>query len=713
MKDNLLPFINSSVKFGLIAITFLIPIFFLSTFIDFFEFPKQLLLVLGTAILVILWLTKFILEKEVRITKTPLDLPIFILLIIYAVSTYFSTSPYTSIVGFFSRLHLSLVSFICYTLLYYIAASNLKNVKEVLQVATSFVASSVILAVLGILYYFGVYALHWTPSNFKNFTPAGSSTALTLTLSLAVPLLLGKLMYVVQTSRKILLTVLIILITTPLVLINFTAAWVALAVSVVVMLLFSYSQNLKHNRDYIFGIILALAVISLLNYLPFSRDVLTFLKVDYQKEQQLDLQSSWAVATSTVRDYPLLGSGPSTFLYDFTKYRPTTYNLSDLWNERFIVSNNDYLQILTTLGIIGFIAYAFFVLKLALFALHKSLKGKETEEHPLKVGLTAGAIGFLAASMFSASTTSVYAIFIILLGSLMALEKAVDKTWVSDFKLSLKMSKAGSIDESKEIMPFLITIPGILLSVIFLFFVYKTAVADFYYKKSIVAASQNNGNDTLRFQAQSIQNNPNQDVYHLALAQTSLAIANNLATKSNPTDQEKQLITSLLNQSVTEARTATTVNPLNVNNWEGLANIYRSIAGAVQGAGNWSLDSFQKAVSIDPPNPQLRLDIGGIFYAAKQYDSAIQLFQQAVSLKPNLANAHYNLANAFKQAGKFNEAYAEYQTTLTLVPANGDDHKKVTSEMNEIKDKVTTTNNSTQTTPAQQPAASSSSKTAK
>lgn len=697
MKENLLPVVNASIKLGLSFIAFLIPIFFLTNFVDFFELPKQILLIVTTSILTILWVCKFILEKEVRIVKTPVDFPLLGLLIVYILSTFFSISQYTSLVGFFGRYHLSLVSFVCYFLLFYIATSNLKTVKETLNVVWAFLASSALLSFLSILYYFGVYILNIDTFNIRNFTPVGNGSGLTLLIAMALPVVLSLIVYSKETLTKAALSALAVLLFVPIILINSLTAWIALAVGLIVLALFTYSSSLKENNAYLLGIALAVVVVSLLNYMPFSREVLTFLKVDYQKETQLDLGNSWAVATSSVRDYPLIGSGPSTFLYDFTRYRPAAYNLSDAWNVRYVVSNNDYLQILTTLGIVGFLSYLTFVLGFVFFAVRKALRGEKTEEHPLKVGLTASIAAFFIGTLLIPSSTATFAIFILLFGALLALEKLVGKEWVSDLRFSLKLGKAGSIEEAKDIMPYLITIPGIVLSIALIFFTYKFAAANFYYKKSLDAISQNNGSDALKYQNLSITTNPYQDVYHLAAAQTSLSIANNLATKKDLTDQEKQLISSLLDQAVREARSAATVNPLNVLNWEGLASIYRSIAGAVQGAGDWSLSSFQTAINIDPPNPQLRLDAGGLFYAAAQYDLALDYFRQAVNLKPNLPNAHYNLANAFKQLGKFNEAWVEYQTTLTLITADSDDAKKINAEMEEIKSKVTITQTQQQT----------------
>ena len=47
-----------------------------------------------------------------------------------------------------------------------------------------------------------------------------------------------------------------------------------------------------------------------------------------------------------ILDHPILGTGPGTFIYAFTQYRPLGLNL--LWN----YAHNDYLQIASEIGLI-------------------------------------------------------------------------------------------------------------------------------------------------------------------------------------------------------------------------------------------------------------------------------------------------------------------------------------------------------------------------
>src|SRR3989344_7035128 len=68
--------IDKFISFGLAALFFALPLFFLPFTTDRFDFNKQMLLVGVTSLLLLAWIAKFILQKTVRLTITPLTLPL-------------------------------------------------------------------------------------------------------------------------------------------------------------------------------------------------------------------------------------------------------------------------------------------------------------------------------------------------------------------------------------------------------------------------------------------------------------------------------------------------------------------------------------------------------------------------------------------------------------------------------------------------------------
>ena len=99
-------------------------------------------------------------------------------------------------------------------------------------------------------------------------------------------------------------------------------------------------------------------------------------------------------------------------------------------------------------------------------------------------------------------------------------------------------------------------------------------MGEYYLRKAIAAAQENNGALTYRLQQQAISANPKRDTYHNSYANTNLALANTLAAKGDLTDEEKATIQALLAQAIRSSRVITEVlNPLSAGNWETRANI--------------------------------------------------------------------------------------------------------------------------------------------
>jgi len=182
--------------------------------------------------------------------------------------------------------------------------------------------------------------------------------------------------------------------------------------------------------------------------------------------------------------------------------------------------------------------------------------------------------------------------------------------------------------------------------------------------------------------------------YHISLSQLSLVMAGSIlssAPKNDATgevtllDEDKSLVTSLFSLAVSEAKLATTLAPNSYVSWTNLATIYQSLVGVANDAYTWAIAAYQKAITLNPISPTLRVDFGGVYMNAKDYDNAITQFATAATLKPDYANAYYNLANVYKIQGKKPETRKALQTVLELLPNGSPDYQKVLEEVNTME----------------------------
>ncbi len=386
----------------------------------------------------------------------------------------------------------------------------------------------------------------------------------------------------------------------------------------------------------------------------------------------LPFSTGWAIVVESFKNGKifLLGVGPKSFLDAFSRFRPLNYNLTSLWSIRFGDSSNFYLHLLSTVGILGLAAWIWLVLK-------------TIKKRPLS---------FLHYPIFA-----IFLIFLFLPNNFLLL-----------FALYLLIALAANnlpgkkYEEKSRILPWAIFIPTILIVIGALYLTGRTYAADVYFKRSLNNISQNEGTKAYNNQAKAISLNPYNDVYRISYSQTNLLLADALASNQNISDQDRQSLTTLIQQSISEAKIAVSLNKNKITNWENLANIYRQLINFAQGADQWTITTLRQAINLEPTNPELKLNLGGAYYALGNYDEAVHWFQQAIDDKPNFANGYYNLSAAYKEKGYFEKAHEMMQVTLNLIHTSSTDYQKARDELEELAKKLpaeeTTPSAETQTT---------------
>jgi hypothetical protein len=75
------------------------------------------------------WVVKMIAEKEFKIVRTPLDIPILLFVASQLVSSIFSMDPHVSWLGYYSRFNGGMWSIFTYVLLYYALSVRFRHLK--------------------------------------------------------------------------------------------------------------------------------------------------------------------------------------------------------------------------------------------------------------------------------------------------------------------------------------------------------------------------------------------------------------------------------------------------------------------------------------------------------------------------------------------------------------------------------------------------------
>ncbi len=377
------------------------------------------------------------------------------------------------------------------------------------------------------------------------------------------------------------------------------------------------------------------------------------------------VSQSWLAAIETLKSpqTALFGVGIDNFSGQFTLVKNTAYNSSDLWNINFSLSRSGFLHMWTETGLIGLasmLLVAFLIVR-QLFELVR-----KNDEHAKE--FIFGAVYLVSAFVLFPPSFPVLFLFFVYLGLL----------------VSRTQQKRIDFDFHNNLPAYLVVIFTLAVLLPASAYAYgRRYASEYYFKSSLDALSTGQVAPIYQNLQQAIIMNPYEEKYRLTFSQLNLLVANNIALqrKEALTAQDRQNITQAIQDSIREAKAAVALNPDKASNWENLAIIYQNLLNVAEGADAWSISAYQKAILLDPVNPQLRLALGGVYFSLQQFPNAATFFAQAVSLKPDWTNARYNLAWAYFQNKEYDKAISVMQNVLTLLEKGSPDYAKADADL--------------------------------
>ena len=146
---NFIKLIDTIIQYTLTALAFLLPLFFLPITPDMFEFNKQILLLAGATVMLAAWIAKMILQKTVRLTITPLTLPLFLLAAVTTASAILQSPSQTE--AFMGRP----TTLLALLVIMLTATSNLSSLAQIKRVIHGLIASATLLSIVAVYQFLG------------------------------------------------------------------------------------------------------------------------------------------------------------------------------------------------------------------------------------------------------------------------------------------------------------------------------------------------------------------------------------------------------------------------------------------------------------------------------------------------------------------------------------------------------------------------------
>jgi len=347
------------------------------------------------------------------------------------------------------------------------------------------------------------------------------------------------------------------------------------------------------------------------------------------------------------------------------------YNATRLWAVKFTTASNYPLTLLAEVGLLGLAG-----LVLLYWKVFKEIAGKLSGIFDYQKALVISLIlSLLFLALFPANIPLLLAAFVLL-----AANAAVKTAAIPLFVPTLAENTPAS------------RIPAVILALPIIvgvgFLVYwggKVYSAEYQFRKVGKFLAANEGKaayDTLR---NVIRLNPSVDRYRATYSQVNLALASAIAQKKDLTDADRTTIAQLIQQAIREGQATVTLNPQRAGNWEILARTYQAIMSFATGADAFTIQTYSQAVALDPTQPNLRIALGGVYYALGRFDDAIKAFELAVLAKPDLANGHYNLALAYREKGEIDKAIEQMNLVLSLVKRDSKDYEIAKTQLDNLE----------------------------
>lgn len=630
-------------------VLFFLPIIFLTATTDFFVFPKQLLVISSSLLLLVIWGVRTVINKKIVLISNPFTAPLFVFGAVVLASSILSLNRFDAL--------LQSVPVICSLLLFFLIVNTVTDKKTFTMVVSALSMGTVVAAAASFLAYFNIYVFPFAEVKSQAFNTFGSPIQEIVFL---LPVLL-------------------------------------LSVSVILKKIgfpkIKLENAFKEDMSIVFHLAVSIVVIASLALIAYQ--VIALPQKPIILPYIYGFQTAFAAISQDASRFIfsfLFGSGYGTFLTDFTRFKLPSFNMEPtIWNLSFSFSSSYFLELIATTGILGALSY--------LFILFKVFRARHKEKNPVFMAvLLVFALSFLLPFSFTLITL----IFILLAFYVAYLGIQKDKK-VYDYTLtllSLRRSiipfEGGEIAREEKQESTIISYVIFALSLAFVgfvgFYTTKLVMSDLKFAQSLKEAAKNNGQATYQLQQQAIQDFPYRSDYHRIFSQVNFALASALASNvpqgQQISQQTQQNILTLLQQAIAVARNSVTLSPLTSANWQNLGQIYRNLINVGQNAESFSIASLNQAIALDPYNPQLYVVLGGVYYQLNQFEQAQNQFQISINLKRDFANGYYNLGHALESKGDMQNALAAYQVVEQLAKDNPDSISKIKSEIDALKAKI-------------------------
>ena len=622
------------VKKCLFLLIFLLPLIWSPFTSSTYDFGKYKVLFILASVSFLAWSAKIILkDKKISFDLNLLDISVLSFLSVGVLSTIFSVDKYVSLFGSYGSFSDGLIGMLSFGMVYFLIRGAQKqgdNNKWGFTIASLLKMFFASFAIVLLVAYFSISGLgdKFSISNVSiqqrifnttSFSLEGLSVFIAIVMVLLTGLIISSESKIKEKCSKFLLFASFVL----LIIIDVIPAWIVLSIglsflTIVGLLTGVFKKDMHKLLLPIFFVIISVLFI----FINFRGENFNSFFV-FPQEQYLDQGTSYEIAINTIQDgskNALIGSGPGTWLNDFLRNRPVSFNEeSVLWNSRLNYAGTYISSLVATTGVLGALSYLSLIgTSLIGFCLLK----QKRSSLPYISAVVAVLVGQFV--YYQNTALMFLAWFIFGLGSI---------AWKEPLSRKFSIKKIISSEKTPELnLGFSVLLILLSLSVVSgLYFTTKECLAENDYLKTENAV---NLSDAVSYLEKTVQQDPYRVIYRTTLIQAYLSQM--YEENNKPEEEQDQAILQEMGSVIIEQSDILEKDfPNQVNAWEMIGVIRRD----AQGSAELAIEAFEKALEIDRKNPVLHLEIGKLYVSLGDLEKSRESFVSAQEVKPNYVDA--------------------------------------------------------------------------
>lgn len=644
------------------ALLFFVPLVFFHKTSELFEFNKLILLYTSTALITSVWLIDSLSQKRILVTRSRLFWVFSIFLLTQTISTVFSIDPRTSFFGYYSRWNGGLLSLFSYFMLFVVAQTYFTR-RDMANLFIAGIVSTIIVSVWATLEHFGAspscYLIRGTfdvscwVQDVQNrvFATFGQPNWLAAWLAALIPITQ---VTAYKTNIKIYQVLSVLLSVFFFMALLFTKSRSGIiAIIISEILLTGAAFIYKRQSLYVSSVIGTLFILAAVVFgTPWSPPLIgasqqstpeNKLVTSYSDpggtESGAIRQIVWAGALNTWIQYPIIGSGLETFGLSYYLGRPMIHNQTSEWNFLYNKAHNEYLNTLTTTGVLGLISYLLLI-GTVIHGFYKDiLRAKNTSERFITLAFASSFLTILVTNFFGFSVVAVSCVFYLIIAS--------------NTNTQLQGTRIRNLSIIRAL-------PVILGLVIVIYMVHGYYKADLHYALGISELDEGSYESSLNNLTQALLYS-NEPLYRAELARLYVTVAKELPESEL---EARATLTTLAQKEADQVRMS---SPNHVKLLKALANVYATLADFNPQYEEKSLEVLKEIEVRAPTDPSVRYQRGLMYAKQGLIDMAILEIKVATQMKPDYKIARRLLAFLYKEVGQIEEARQELQYILTKI----------------------------------------------